>query len=74
MQVVYAVEVKGEGCRRDVMEGRQWKVEVDEKEVIKRYIKAIDKGLLKVMSKMGISTISSSGALDAVVTPINALV
>ena len=33
--------------------------EVDEKEVIKRYIKSIDKGLLKVMSKMGISTYQS---------------
>jgi glutamate synthase (NADPH/NADH) large chain len=31
----------------------------DEKDVIKRYIKAIDKGLLKVMSKMGISTYQS---------------
>ncbi|MDG2474131.1 MAG: glutamate synthase large subunit [Paracoccaceae bacterium] len=33
--------------------------EVDQKEVIKRYIKSIDKGLLKVMSKMGISTYQS---------------
>ena len=33
--------------------------QVDEKEVVKRYIKAIDKGLLKVMSKMGISTYQS---------------
>ncbi|PQM55113.1 MAG: glutamate synthase large subunit [Rhodobacteraceae bacterium] len=33
--------------------------EVDEKEIIKRYIKAINKGLLKVMSKMGISTYQS---------------
>ncbi|MGE0846471.1 MAG: glutamate synthase large subunit, partial [Flavobacteriaceae bacterium] len=32
---------------------------VDEYEVIKRYIKAIDKGILKVMSKMGISTYQS---------------
>jgi len=31
----------------------------DEKDVLKRYIKAIDKGLLKVMSKMGISTYQS---------------
>ncbi|MEZ5785345.1 MAG: glutamate synthase large subunit [Xanthobacteraceae bacterium] len=30
-----------------------------EKEIVKRYIKAIDKGLLKVMSKMGISTYQS---------------
>ncbi len=29
------------------------------KEILKRYIKAIDKGLLKVMSKMGISTYQS---------------
>ncbi|HVY01063.1 MAG TPA: glutamate synthase large subunit, partial [Pseudorhodoplanes sp.] len=32
---------------------------LDDKEIIKRYIKAIDKGLLKVMSKMGISTYQS---------------
>jgi glutamate synthase (NADPH/NADH) large chain len=32
---------------------------LDEKEVLKRYIKSIDKGLLKVMSKMGISTYQS---------------
>jgi glutamate synthase (NADPH/NADH) large chain len=32
---------------------------VDEKEVLKRYIKSIDKGILKVMSKMGISTYQS---------------
>jgi glutamate synthase (NADPH/NADH) large chain len=32
---------------------------LDEKEIIKRYIKSIDKGLLKVMSKMGISTYQS---------------
>src|SRR5918994_2038719 len=33
--------------------------EVDAKEVVKRYIKSIGKGLLKVMSKMGISTYQS---------------
>jgi glutamate synthase (NADPH/NADH) large chain len=33
--------------------------EVDEHELIHRYIKSIDKGLLKVMSKMGISTYQS---------------
>ncbi|MGE0769234.1 MAG: glutamate synthase large subunit [Hyphomicrobiaceae bacterium] len=33
--------------------------EIDLKEATKRYIKAIDKGLLKVMSKMGISTYQS---------------
>ncbi|WP_457091040.1 glutamate synthase large subunit [Microvirga sp. P5_D2] len=33
--------------------------EVDEDEVVKRYIKSIGKGLLKVMSKMGISTYQS---------------
>ena len=32
---------------------------IDEKEIVKRYIKSIDKGLLKVMSKMGISTYQS---------------
>ncbi|RVI62765.1 glutamate synthase large subunit, partial [Sinorhizobium meliloti] len=33
--------------------------EVDEKEVVYRYIKAVGKGILKVMSKMGISTYQS---------------
>ena len=33
--------------------------EVDDEEVVHRYIKAIDKGILKVMSKMGISTYQS---------------
>ncbi|MCG6859458.1 MAG: glutamate synthase large subunit [Salaquimonas sp.] len=33
--------------------------EVDAGEVVERYIKAIDKGILKVMSKMGISTYQS---------------
>ena len=33
--------------------------EVDEDEVVKRYIKSIGKGILKVMSKMGISTYQS---------------
>ena len=33
--------------------------EVDEDEVVKRYIKSIGKGMLKVMSKMGISTYQS---------------
>ncbi|MFY9991371.1 MAG: glutamate synthase large subunit [Rhodoplanes sp.] len=32
---------------------------LDEREVVKRYIKSVDKGLLKVMSKMGISTYQS---------------
>ncbi len=32
---------------------------LDEKELVKRYIKSVDKGLLKVMSKMGISTYQS---------------
>ncbi|MDQ0315164.1 glutamate synthase (NADPH/NADH) large chain [Amorphus orientalis] len=33
--------------------------EVDDEEVVHRYIKSIDKGILKVMSKMGISTYQS---------------
>ncbi|WP_108659860.1 glutamate synthase large subunit [Acuticoccus kandeliae] len=33
--------------------------EVDEHEVVARYIKSLDKGILKVMSKMGISTYQS---------------
>src|SRR5204862_4522888 len=32
---------------------------LDEKEIVKRYIKSIDKGILKVVSKMGISTYQS---------------
>jgi glutamate synthase (NADPH/NADH) large chain len=32
---------------------------LDDKEIVKRYIKAVGKGLLKVMSKMGISTYQS---------------
>ncbi len=31
----------------------------DEKTIVKNYVKAVDKGLLKVMSKMGISTLQS---------------
>ncbi len=38
---------------------RDFPEEVDAEEVIHRYIKAIDKGLLKVMAKMGISTYQS---------------
>jgi glutamate synthase (NADPH) large chain len=37
----------------------QFPEEVDEEEVVSRYIKSIDKGILKVMSKMGISTYQS---------------
>ncbi|MEM7696569.1 MAG: glutamate synthase large subunit [Pseudomonadota bacterium] len=33
--------------------------EVDDQEIVERYIKSIDKGILKVMSKMGISTYQS---------------
>ena len=33
--------------------------DLDAKEIVKRYIKGIDKGILKVMSKMGISTYQS---------------
>ncbi|MBN9016247.1 MAG: glutamate synthase large subunit [Rhizobiales bacterium] len=33
--------------------------EVDEEEIVHRYVKSIDKGILKVMSKMGISTYQS---------------
>jgi glutamate synthase (NADPH) large chain len=32
---------------------------LEDKEIVKRYIKSVDKGLLKVMSKMGISTYQS---------------
>ncbi len=38
---------------------RKFPPEVDADEVIQRYIKAVGKGLLKVMSKMGISTYQS---------------
>ena len=33
--------------------------EVDDEEIVHRYVKSIDKGILKVMSKMGISTYQS---------------
>ena len=38
---------------------KEGKIEMDYKEARKNYIKAIDKGLLKVFSKMGISTLRS---------------
>jgi len=38
---------------------RELPQKLDDKEIVKRYIKSIDKGLLKVMSKMGISTYQS---------------
>ena len=41
------------------MQADEMPPEVDEDEVVKRYIKSIGKGLLKVMSKMGISTYQS---------------
>ncbi|MBA5777338.1 glutamate synthase large subunit [Stappia sp. F7233] len=37
----------------------EFPAEVDEHEIVHRYIKSIDKGILKVMSKMGISTYQS---------------
>ncbi|MFN8831341.1 MAG: glutamate synthase large subunit [Labrys sp. (in: a-proteobacteria)] len=40
-------------------ESLEFPEEVDEEEVVKRYIKSIGKGILKVMSKMGISTYQS---------------
>jgi glutamate synthase (NADPH/NADH) large chain len=44
---------------RDVHARGEFPEEVDADEVVKRYIKSIDKGILKVMSKMGISTYQS---------------
>ncbi len=38
---------------------KEFPEEVDEYEAVKRFIKSVDKGLLKVMSKMGISTYQS---------------
>jgi len=43
----------------DMHQNGEFPAAVDEYEVVERYIKAIDKGLLKVMSKMGISTYQS---------------
>ncbi|MEM7068573.1 MAG: glutamate synthase large subunit [Pseudomonadota bacterium] len=40
-------------------ENGEFPEEVDTGEVVERYIKAIDKGILKIMSKMGISTYQS---------------
>ncbi len=34
-------------------------VALDEKTAFKNYVKSIEKGILKILSKMGISTISS---------------
>ena len=42
-----------------MIEKGEFPTEVDKKEVVKRYIKSIGKGILKVMSKMGISTYQS---------------
>jgi glutamate synthase (NADPH/NADH) large chain len=39
--------------------GKEFPEEIDTHDVVKRYIKSIDKGILKVMSKMGISTYQS---------------
>ena len=44
---------------RSMLEAGELPEEVDADEAIKRYIKSIGKGLLKVMSKMGISTYQS---------------
>ncbi|MFC0245860.1 glutamate synthase large subunit [Falsochrobactrum ovis] len=43
----------------DMHRRREFPPEVDMEEVVKRYIKSIGKGILKVMSKMGISTYQS---------------
>ncbi|KQT54456.1 glutamate synthase [Aureimonas sp. Leaf454] len=43
----------------DMHRRREFPPEVDEKELVGRYIKSVGKGLLKVMSKMGISTYQS---------------
>ena len=43
----------------DMKEQMEFPEQVEEKEIVKRYIKSIGKGLLKVMSKMGISTYQS---------------
>jgi glutamate synthase (NADPH) large chain len=44
---------------RDLKEGGQLKTSLDEKQLYKNYIKAVNDGLLKVFSKMGISTLQS---------------
>jgi glutamate synthase (NADPH/NADH) large chain len=44
---------------QDMHKSGQFPSEVDAGEVVERYIKAVDKGILKVMSKMGISTYQS---------------
>ncbi|MCS7167733.1 MAG: glutamate synthase large subunit [Gemmatales bacterium] len=46
-----------ETVRQLVRDG--WLEEIDEKKAVKNYIKAVVKGIVKVMSKMGISTIQS---------------
>ena len=41
------------------MRARSFPEDLDDDEVVERYIKAVGKGILKVMSKMGISTYQS---------------
>ncbi|MFM7141346.1 MAG: glutamate synthase central domain-containing protein, partial [Alphaproteobacteria bacterium] len=48
-----AFETLGQQIRDGVVKG------IDEKEAVDHFVKAVDKGLLKVMSKMGISTLQS---------------
>ena len=43
----------------DMHQKGEFPEEVDTTEIVERYIKAIDKGILKIMSKMGISTYQS---------------
>jgi glutamate synthase (NADPH/NADH) large chain len=47
------------GVRSIIAMKEQLPAKLDDKEIVKRYIKSIGKGLLKVMSKMGISTYQS---------------
>ncbi len=47
------------GLRNHHRDEGQASAKLDDKEIVKRYIKSIGKGLMKVMSKMGISTYQS---------------
>ena len=48
-----------DAARESVQRGRIRDKTVDENTVVKNYIKASEKGLLKIMSKMGIATVDS---------------
>ncbi len=55
----YGAEAINPSLAFETLIAMQSEFRIDKKEIVKRYTKAISKGLLKVMSKMGISTYQS---------------